>query len=135
MTARTTQPEPRPGRSMRGSALGPVVANAVLIRTGAAVRLSSTRAGLPGPAAMHGTSDVAAHPAGQAALTTAIEFANPTAHLPAGRDRHLASITCLPAEQPAAGLHYPLIKTGRAAREIEQAIPEPAAGKFIPGQP
>jgi cytochrome c oxidase assembly protein subunit 15 len=49
MTTRTTEPEPcpRPGRWVRGLALASVIANAVLICTGAAVRLSSSGLGCP----------------------------------------------------------------------------------------
>ena len=47
MTTRTTEPEPRPrpGRSVRGIALASVIADAILICTGAAVRLSSSGLG------------------------------------------------------------------------------------------
>ena len=39
------------------------------------------------------------------------------------------------SERPAFDLHYPHIKTGRASRGLEQAIPEPVGNKSVPGQP
>jgi cytochrome c oxidase subunit I len=39
------------------------------------------------------------------------------------------------SERPAFDLHYPHIKTGRASRGLEQALPEPVANRSVPGQP
>jgi cytochrome c oxidase assembly protein subunit 15 len=63
-------------RSLRGWALASVIANAVLIATGAAVRLSSSGLGCPDWPTCTKTSLVAAHSAGQTSLNTAIEFSN-----------------------------------------------------------
>jgi heme a synthase len=67
----------RPSRdSVRGFALASVIANAVLICTGAAVRLSSSGLGCPDWPQCTMTSVVAGHSAGQTSLNTAIEFGN-----------------------------------------------------------
>ena len=63
-------------KSLRGWALASVIANAVLIATGAAVRLSSSGLGCPDWPTCTKTSLVAAHSAGQTSLNTAIEFSN-----------------------------------------------------------
>lgn len=63
-------------KSLRGWALASVIANAVLIATGAAVRLSSSGLGCPDWPTCTKTSLVAAHSAGQTSLNTAIEFGN-----------------------------------------------------------
>jgi cytochrome oxidase assembly protein len=62
--------------SVRGLALASVIANAVLVCTGAAVRLSSSGLGCPDWPRCTATSVVAAHSAGQTSLNTAIEFGN-----------------------------------------------------------
>ena len=63
-------------RSLRGWALASLIANAVLISTGAAVRLSSSGLGCPDWPKCTTTSLVAAHSTGQTSLNTAIEFTN-----------------------------------------------------------
>jgi cytochrome c oxidase assembly protein subunit 15 len=63
-------------RSLRQWALASVIANAVIISTGAAVRLSSSGLGCPDWPTCTKTSLVAAHSAGQTSLNTAIEFSN-----------------------------------------------------------
>ncbi len=63
-------------RALRGWALASVIANAVIISTGAAVRLSSSGLGCPDWPTCTKTSVVAAHSAGQTTLNTAIEFSN-----------------------------------------------------------
>ncbi len=75
VAARLTAPALRPSReSVRGFALASVIANAVLICTGAAVRLSSSGLGCPDWPRCTKTSVVAAQSAGQTSLNTAIEF-------------------------------------------------------------
>jgi heme a synthase len=63
-------------KSLRGWALASVIANAVIISTGAAVRLSSSGLGCPDWPTCTKSSLVAAHSAGQTSLNTAIEFSN-----------------------------------------------------------
>ena len=63
-------------KSLRGWALASVIANAVLIATGAAVRLSSSGLGCPDWPTCTKSSLVAAHSTGQTSLNTAIEFGN-----------------------------------------------------------
>jgi heme a synthase len=67
------QPTPK---SLRGWALASVIANAVIISTGAAVRLSSSGLGCPDWPTCTKSSVVAAHSAGQTTLNTWIEFSN-----------------------------------------------------------
>lgn len=62
--------------SLRRWALASVIANAVIISTGAAVRLSSSGLGCPDWPTCTKSSLVAAHSAGQTSLNTAIEFSN-----------------------------------------------------------
>src|SRR3984885_2030931 len=68
--------------SLRGFALASVIANAVIISTGAAVRLSSSGLGCPDWPKCTGSSAVAAHSAGQTTLNTAIEFGNRLLNFP-----------------------------------------------------
>jgi cytochrome c oxidase assembly protein subunit 15 len=63
-------------KSLRGWALASMIANAVLISTGAAVRLSASGLGCPDWPTCTKTSLVAAHSVGQTSLNTAIEFGN-----------------------------------------------------------
>jgi cytochrome c oxidase assembly protein subunit 15 len=63
-------------KSLRGWALASVIANAVIISTGAAVRLSSSGLGCPDWPTCTKSSLVAAHSVGQTTLNTAIEFSN-----------------------------------------------------------
>jgi cytochrome c oxidase assembly protein subunit 15 len=69
-------------RSLRGWALASVIANAVIISTGAAVRLSSSGLGCPDWPTCTKTSAVAAHSVGQTTLNTAIEFGNRLLNFP-----------------------------------------------------
>jgi heme a synthase len=63
-------------KSLRGWALASVIANAVIISTGAAVRLSSSGLGCPDWPTCTKSSVVAAHSVGQTTLNTWIEFSN-----------------------------------------------------------
>jgi heme a synthase len=67
------QPTPK---SLRGWALASVISNAVIISTGAAVRLSSSGLGCPDWPTCTKSSVVAAHSVGQTTLNTWIEFSN-----------------------------------------------------------
>ncbi len=69
-------------KSLRGWALASVIANAVIISTGAAVRLSSSGLGCPDWPTCTKTSAVAAHSVGQTALNTWIEFGNRLLNFP-----------------------------------------------------
>src|SRR5215831_8383887 len=81
--ARVMAPILRPTRgTVRGFALASVIANAVIISTGAAVRLSSSGLGCPDWPKCTQTSAVAAHSAGQTTLNTAIEFGNRLLNFP-----------------------------------------------------
>lgn len=62
--------------SVRGLAFGSIIGNAVLICTGAAVRLTSSGLGCPDWPQCTQASLVPAHSAGQTSLNTAIEFSN-----------------------------------------------------------
>jgi heme a synthase len=73
------QPTPK---SLRGWALASVIANAVIISTGAAVRLSSSGLGCPDWPKCTQSSAVAAHSVGQTALNTWIEFGNRLLNFP-----------------------------------------------------
>src|SRR5512142_1166877 len=73
----------RPSRaSMRGLALAAVIANAVIMSTGAAVRLSKSGLGCPDWPACTARSLVAASTAGQSTLNTWIEFGNRLLNFP-----------------------------------------------------
>lgn len=63
-------------KSLRRWALASVIANAVIISTGAAVRLSSSGLGCPDWPTCTKSSLVAAHSPGQTSVNTAIEFSN-----------------------------------------------------------
>src|ERR1700749_217847 len=69
-------------RSLQGWALASVIANAVIISTGAAVRLSSSGHGCPDWPSCTKTSAVAAPAAGQTTLNTWIEFGNRLLNFP-----------------------------------------------------
>ena len=86
----------RPSRgAVRGFALASVIANAVLISTGAAVRLSSSGLGCPDWPRCTPASVVAAHSAGQTSLNTAIEFGNRLLTFPLATIARLTFIACL----------------------------------------
>ena len=68
--------------SMRGLALASVIANAVIISTGEAVRLSKSGLGCPDWPNCTGHSLVAASSAGQSTLNTWIEFGNRLLNVP-----------------------------------------------------
>jgi heme a synthase len=87
-----TRPTPR---SLVGFALASVIANAVIIATGAAVRLSSSGLGCPDWPQCTKTSVVAAHSAGQTSLNTAIEFSNRLLNFPLVAIAGLTFIACL----------------------------------------
>ena len=69
-------------KSLRGWALASVIANAVIIATGAAVRLSSSGLGCPDWPTCTKTSAVAAQSVGQTTLNTWIEFGNRLLNFP-----------------------------------------------------
>ncbi len=69
-------------RSLRGWALASMIANAVVICTGEAVRLSSSGLGCPDWPTCTKTSDVAAHSVGQTLLNSWIEFGNRLLNFP-----------------------------------------------------
>jgi cytochrome c oxidase assembly protein subunit 15 len=69
-------------RALRGWALSSVIANAVIISTGAAVRLSSSGLGCPDWPTCTQSSAVAANSAGQTTLNTWIEFGNRLLNFP-----------------------------------------------------
>jgi cytochrome c oxidase assembly protein subunit 15 len=79
---------------VRGFALASVIANAVIISTGEAVRLSSSGLGCPDWPRCTQTSVVAAHSAGQTALNTWIEFGNRLLNFPLVAIAALAFIAC-----------------------------------------
>ena len=85
----------RPTReTVRGFTLAAVIANAVIICTGEAVRLSSSGLGCPDWPQCTKTSVVAAHSTGQTALNTAIEFSNRLLNFPLVAICALAFIAC-----------------------------------------
>jgi heme a synthase len=85
----------RPTRGVvRGFALASVIANAVLISTGEAVRLSSSGLGCPDWPQCTQTSVVAAHSTGQTTLNTAIEFGNRLLNFPLVLIAALTFIVC-----------------------------------------
>src|ERR1700759_1450444 len=69
-------------RVLRRWALASVIANAVIISTGAAVRLSSSGLGCPDWPSCTKSSAVAAHSTGQTTLNTWIEFGNRLLNFP-----------------------------------------------------
>jgi cytochrome c oxidase assembly protein subunit 15 len=94
--ARVTDPVLRPTQaSIRGLALASVIANAVIISTGAAVRLSSSGLGCPDWPQCTQTSVVAAHSTGQTTLNTWIEFGNRLLNFPLVVIAALTFIACL----------------------------------------
>jgi len=93
--ARVTAPVLRPTQySVRGFALAAVIANAVIICTGEAVRLSSSGLGCPDWPQCTKASVVAAHSTGQTSLNTAIEFSNRLLNFPLVAIAALAFIAC-----------------------------------------
>jgi cytochrome c oxidase assembly protein subunit 15 len=86
------QPTPK---SLRGWALASVIANAVIIATGAAVRLSSSGLGCPDWPKCTQSSAVAAHSVGQTTLNTWIEFGNRLLNFPLVAIAGLTFIACL----------------------------------------
>ena len=94
--ARVTSPVLRPTQaSLRGLALASVIANAVIISTGAAVRLSSSGLGCPDWPQCTQASVVAAHSAGQTTLNTWIEFGNRLLNVPLVVIAGLTFIACV----------------------------------------
>ncbi len=93
---RVAAPVLRPTQaSVRGFALAAVIANAVIIATGEAVRLSSSGLGCPDWPQCTKTSVAAAHSTGQTTLNTAIEFGNRLLNFPLAAIAGLAFIACL----------------------------------------
>jgi heme a synthase len=99
------QPTPK---SLRGWALASVIANAVIIATGAAVRLSSSGLGCPDWPKCTQASAVAAHAAGQTTLNTWIEFGNRLLNFPLVAIAGLTFIACLRYYQ----------RSGRARKDL-----------------
>ena len=92
---RVTAPVLRPTRgTVRGFALASVIANAVIISTGEAVRLSSSGLGCPDWPQCTKSSVVAAHSTGQTTLNTWIEFGNRLLNFPLVAIAALAFIAC-----------------------------------------
>jgi cytochrome c oxidase assembly protein subunit 15 len=86
----------RPTRlAVRGWALAAVISNAILVSTGAAVRLSSSGLGCPDWPKCTKSSLVAAHAVGQTPLNTAIEFSNRMLTYPDVAIAGLAFIACV----------------------------------------
>jgi threonine/homoserine efflux transporter RhtA len=93
---RVTAPVLRPTQAtVRGFALASVFANAVIICTGEAVRLSSSGLGCPDWPQCTQTSVVAAHSTGQTLLNTWIEFGNRLLNFPLVAIAGLTFIACL----------------------------------------
>jgi inner membrane transporter RhtA len=93
--ARLTAPVLRPNQaSVRGFALASVIANAVIICTGEAVRLSSSGLGCPDWPRCTQASVVAAHSTGQTTLNTWIEFSNRLLNFPLVAIAGLTFIVC-----------------------------------------
>jgi len=82
-------------KALRGWALASVIANAVIISTGAAVRLSSSGLGCPDWPTCTKSSAVAAHSVGQTTLNTWIEFGNRLLNFPLVAIAGLTFIACL----------------------------------------
>ena len=82
-------------KSLRGWALASVIANAVIISTGEAVRLSSSGLGCPDWPTCTKSSAVAAHSVGQTTLNTWIEFGNRLLNFPLVAIAGLTFIACL----------------------------------------
>jgi len=94
--SRLITPVTRPtAKTLVGFALASVIANAVIISTGAAVRLSSSGLGCPDWPQCTKTSVVAAHSTGQTSLNTAIEFTNRLLNFPLVAIAGLTFIVCL----------------------------------------
>jgi len=81
--SRLTDPVLRPTvRSLHGWALAAMISNAVVIATGAAVRLSSSGLGCPDWPNCTKSSDFASHSSGQTLLNSWIEFGNRLLNFP-----------------------------------------------------
>ena len=81
--SRLTDPVLRPTvRSLHGWALAAMISNAVVIATGAAVRLSSSGLGCPDWPNCTKSSDFASHSSGQSLLNSWIEFGNRLLNFP-----------------------------------------------------
>jgi heme a synthase len=97
--------------TVRRFALAAVIANAVLMCTGAAVRLSSSGLGCPDWPRCTQSSLVAAHSTGQTALNTAIEFGNRMLTFPLAAIAGLTFIVCL---RYSAGRRRDLVRLSAA---------------------
>jgi len=82
-------------KSLQGWALASVISNAVIISTGAAVRLSASGLGCPDWPTCTKSSAVAAHSTGQTTLNTWIEFSNRLLNFPLVAIAGLTFITFL----------------------------------------
>jgi cytochrome c oxidase assembly protein subunit 15 len=126
VTVRLTAPVLRPTRgSVRGLALASVIANAVLICTGAAVRLSSSGLGCPDWPRCTQTSVVAARSPGQTPLNTAIEFGNRLLTFPLATIAALTFIACL-CYRPGGRRRGDLVR-------LSAALPAGVAGQAVAG--
>ena len=106
LTRTVWQPTPA---SLRGLALASVIANAVIISTGAAVRLSSSGLGCPDWPKCTGSSAVAAHSVGQTTLNTWIEFGNRLLNFPLVAIAGLTFIACLRYYRATGGTRKDLV--------------------------
>src|SRR5262249_7831859 len=88
--------------SLRAWALAAVISNAVIITTGAAVRLSSSGLGCDDWPKCSTSSLIASHVSGQATLNTGIEFGNRLLNYPLVIRGGLAFIACW-RSRPGAG--------------------------------
>ena len=89
--------------SMRGLALAAVIANAVIMSTGEAVRLSKSGLGCPDWPSCTARSLVAASTAGQSTLNTWIEFGNRLLNIPLVLVAGLAFIAAWQYRPPGSG--------------------------------
>ena len=104
VTVGFSAPVLRPTRdSVRGLALASVIGNAVLVCSGAAVRLTSSGLGCPDWPQCTTTSVVAAHSAGQTPLNTAIEFGNRLLTFPLVAIAVLTFVACLRCKPSTSG--------------------------------
>jgi heme a synthase len=111
-------------KALRGWALAAVISNAVIISTGAAVRLSSSGLGCPDWPTCTKTSLVAAHSVGETSLNTAIEFGNRLLTYPLAIIAGLAFIAFLRYYQTSGRVRKDLVWLSAAlpAGVVAQAV-------------
>ena len=97
-------------RALRGWALASVISNAVIISTGAAVRLSSSGLGCPDWPTCTKTSAVAAQSVGQTTLNTWIEFGNRLLNFPLAAIAGLTFIAALRYYQRSGRVRKDLVR-------------------------